>query len=226
MVIDWIQLTNNALISFWNGCVSYTPRIIGAIVIFLIGWAISVAIGGITAEILRRLKFNRLFENESWEKALEKAEIKVDVSSFIGAIFKWILIIVSLSISVEILGLAQFTTFLQNILDYLSNVVIASFIFVVAVIVADISEKLVRATVEGAKIGYGHLAGIIVKWSIWIFAILAILVQLKVAPSLIRIMLQGFVGLIVIAGGLAFGLGGKDVAAELLRDLKNKLKKE
>lgn len=224
MVIDWIQLTSEALKRLWIGFIGFIPKIVGAIIVFLIGWLIAVAVGRVVAEILRRIKFNRIFENGGWKRALEKAEIKVDVSSFIGAIFKWILVIVFLLVAVEILGLHQFASFLQSVLNYLPNVIAASVIFVATVIIADILEKVIRATVESTRVKHGQIAGLIVKWSIWVFAILAILVQLKVTPSLIQILLQGIVGLIVIAGGLAFGLGGKEIAAEILQDLKKKIK--
>ena len=72
--------------------------------------------------------------------------------------------------------------------------------------------------------GYGHIAGAIVRWSIWVFAIFAILLQLGIVEDLVRTIIQGIVALIVIAGGIAFGLGGKDVAAEILQNLKKKLK--
>ena len=96
--------------------------------------------------------------------------------------------------------------------------------FVVAVIIADIVEKVVRAAVEGAKMGSGPVVGAIIKWSIWILALFAILLQLGIAEALITTIVQGIVALIVIAGGIAFGLGGKDAAAEVIQDLRNKLK--
>ncbi len=226
MVTDWFQLTGDALRGLWVGFINFTPKLIGAIIVFLIGWLIAIAVGKIVAEVLKRIKFDRIFEKGSWKRALDKAEIKVDASSFIGAIFKWILVIVFLLAAVEILGLVQFASFLQNVLNYLPNIIVAAAIFVAAVIIADILEKVIRAAVESTKIGYGHIVGVIVRWSIWVFAILAILVQLRVTPSLIQIILQGIIGLIVIAGGLAFGLGGKDVAAEILQNLRRKFKGE
>ena len=226
MVIDWLQVTGDALRELWVGFIDFTPKLVGAIIVFLIGWLIAVVVGRIIAEVLKKIKFDRIFEKGNWKRALEKADIKVEVSSFIGAIFKWILVIVFLLAAVEILGLIQFASFLQNVLNYLPNVIVAAAIFVAAVIIADILEKVVRAAVESTKIGYGHIVGVIVRWSIWVFAILAILVQLRVTPSLIQILLQGVIGLIVIAGGLAFGLGGKDVAAEILQNLRRKLKGE
>lgn len=223
-MINWYSVTIQALGGLWEGFLKFIPALIGAIIVFIIGWFISVGVGKLITEILKRLQFNRLFEKEGLKRALEKAEIKIDASGFIGAIVKWVLVIVFLLAAVEILGLVQFADFLKNVLGYIPNVVAAALIFVVAVIIADILEKIIRAAVEGIKARYAHLAGAIAKWAIWVFAILAILMQLKVAPALIQILFTGFVALIVLGAGIAFGLGGKEFAAEALDALKRRLK--
>ena len=197
---------------------------VGALVIFVIGWFISVGVGRLVADILKRLKFNQIFERGSWRQALEKAEVKVDPSGFIGAIFKWVLVIVFLMAAVDVLGLTQLAVFIKDVLAYLPNVLVASLIFVVAVIIADIVEKVLRAAVESTQVGYGHMVGVIVRWSIWIFAIIAILTQLGIAPVLLQTLFTGLVALVVIAGGLAFGLAGKDVAGQWLQDMQRKLR--
>lgn len=225
-IIDWYSLTFQALQEFTKGLLPILLNIVGAVIVFIIGWFISVGIGRLIAEILKRLQFDRLFEKESWKKALEKADLKVEPSGFIGAIFKWVLVIVFLLAAVEVSGLSQFADFLKTeVLPYLPNVIVAALIFVVAIIIADILEKIVRAAVEGIKSGYAKAAGAIVKWAIWIFAVLAILMQLRVAVGLIQTLFTGIIALLAIAGGLAFGLGGKDLAAEYLRQLREKLEK-
>lgn len=221
MFQDW---TTIALNSLQDQIVPFVIKLIAAFAIFAIGVFVASLVGVAVTNILRKLKFNRLFEKGTWKEALEKAEIKIDASQFIGAIFKWVLVVVALLAAVDILGLSEFAGFLGSVLAYLPNVVVAALIFVVAVILADIVEKVVRATIEGAKFGMGHIAGAIVKWAIWIFAIFAILGQLKVAPDIVNALVYGFVALLVIAGGLAFGLGGKDIAAEVLEELKKKVK--
>lgn len=224
MVRDWFSVTVEALQSLWQAFLNFIPTLIGAIIVFLIGWIVSIGVGKLVAGILKHLKFNRLFEKIGWKTALEKAEVRVDASEFVGAIFKWVLIIVFLMIAVEILGLTQFADFLKSILGFLPNVIIATLIFVAAVIIADIVEKIIRTTVEGIKVSYAHLTGIIVKWAIWIFAILAILTQLGIAPELLQILFGGLVAMLAISLGLAFGLGGKEAASELIEWLRKKLK--
>ncbi|MFH1575405.1 MAG: hypothetical protein ABIB55_00475 [Candidatus Nealsonbacteria bacterium] len=224
MILDWYSVTIESLQNLWQGIVEFAPALIGAVIVFIVGWFIAVGVGKLIAEILKKLRFNQIFEKGNWDEALAKADIKVDASAFIGAIIKWIFVIVFLMAAVEILGLKELAGFLSSILGYLPNVVVAAFILVLTVIITDILEKVVRAAVESIKVGYGQIVAVIVRWSIWIFAILAILIQLGVAPSLIQTLFTGLIAVIVIAAGLAFGLGGKEIATEILRDLYKKLK--
>lgn len=224
MIIDWHTITFQELARFWQVFIGFVSKFIGAVIVFLIGWCISVLIGKLVAGFLKGAKFNKIFEKGTWKEALKKAELKVDASGFVGAIFKWVLMIVFLLAAVNILELRQLAEFLEKVLSYLPNVIVVALIFVVAVIIADTLEKVIRSTVEATKIGYGSLVGAIVKWSVWIFSIFAILVQLKIASELLQTLFTGLVALIAIAGGIAFGLGGKGIAAELLEALKKKLK--
>lgn len=215
---------------FLKELVDFLPRLVLAIIVFVVAYLISVGIGRLVTEILKELKFNRLFSKEGWQKALEKAEIKVDPSAFIGAIFKWIFVIVSILLTVDILRLTNFANLVRDVLNYIPNIIIAVLIFVVAVIIADIIEKLVRVTVEKVKVGYAALAAAIVKWTIWIFVIFMILDQLLPASGLVQVLYTGIVYGIVIAvsgaAALAFGLGGKDAASQAIENMRRKFKEK
>jgi hypothetical protein len=100
---------------------------------------------------------------------------------------------------------------------------VAILIFVVAVILTDILEKLIKASVKKMGIGYVGLIGTAARWAIYIFALLAILDQLGVATTIVDALVTGFVGMVAIAFGLAFGLGGKDAASNLIEDFKRKI---
>lgn len=225
MTQDLIDITTNALLKAWAGFISFVPALLIAIIIFVIGWIIALGVGRVVSQILIRLRFNRLFEEAGWKQALEKAEFEINPAEFIGAIFKWILVIIFLLIAVEVLGLKEFADFLTSVITWLPNLLVAIAIFIVAAIAADILGKLTVASLEKTKIGFSRVAGKIVKSSIWIFAILAILYQLGVAPSLIETLLTGIVAGLAIAFGIAFGLGGKDLAQHLLENWKSRFKK-
>lgn len=220
---DWSTITLSALQKTWDIFLTFLPKLFGAAIIFIIGWFFALGIGRLVAEFLKRLKFNQIFERTGWKEALEKAELKVNPSEFVGAIFKWILVIVFLLAAVDILELRQFSIVLSNLIAWLPNLIVAVAIFVVAVIVTDIIEKLIRASVKKMEIGYAGFLGTATRWSIYTFAGLAILLQLGVTPTIIDTLITGFVGMLALAFGLAFGLGGRDAASRFIADVQKKI---
>jgi len=223
MIQEWSRITVEALQDTWRGFLIFLPKLIGALVVFIIGWFISTGIGRLIAEILKRAKFNRIFERTGWREALSKADVQVDPAGFIGAIAKWMLVIVFLLASVDILEFEEFAVFLTSVLEWLPNLVVAVAIFVVTVIITDILEKLFKTGVKKMDIGYAEFLGTAIRWAIYIFAGLAILLQLGITPTIIDTLVKGFVGMLALAFGLAFGLGGKDAAASFISDMKRKI---
>jgi len=221
--MDWIQITIDALKGAWQATLMFLPKLIGAIVVFFIGWFIALFVGRIISEILKRLKLDKAFERTGWQEALEKAEIKISPSTFIGEICKWILVIVFLMASVEILGFYQFSQFLGRIVGWLPNLVVAIVIFIVAVILADILEKIIKASAKKIGVAFSGFLGGLVKGAIYVFSALAILLQLGIAQEIIRAVVFGLIFALSLAVGLSFGLGGKDAAAKLIEEIRKKI---
>lgn len=224
MINDW----SLAIIQpFLQDLIGFVAKLILAVIVFVIGYLISMGIGRIIAEILKSIKFNKLFDKEGWHKALQRANVDVDPAEFIGAIFKWFFVVVSLLVAVDILNLVQFGMILTQVLNYLPNVIVAALIFVVAVIISDIIEKIVRVWVEKMKLGYGYIASSIVKWAIWTFTVFLVLDQLLPNNDLVKTLYMSIVYGIVFAVALGFaiaiGLGGKDTASEIIRDMQSKI---
>lgn len=220
---DWLTIVQ----PFLQQLLSFVANLVLAIIVFVIGYLISVGVGRVITEILKSIRFNKLFEKEGWRKALQRASINVDPSEFIGAIFKWIFVVVFLLISVDIMKLTVFAEFLSKVLDYIPNVIVAVLVFIVAIIISDIVEKLVRASVERLKVGYGFLAASIVKWAIWIFTFFLILDYLLPTSVLIQTLytsiVYGVVGSLALGIALAIGLGGKDTASKIISNLYSKI---
>jgi len=221
---DW----SSVIQPFLSQLVAFIGNLVLAIVVFLIGYLISVGIGKLITEILKSIKFNNLFEKEGWRRALQRANIDVNPAEFIGAIFKWVFVVVSLLLAVDVLNLTSFASFLNQVLLYLPNVVVAVLIFIVAIVISDIVEKIVRATVERLKVGYGYIAASIVKWAIWIFTFLLILDLVLPKSLLIKTLytsiVYGVVAALSLGAGLAIGLGGKDTAGKIIDDIYKKTK--
>ena len=218
------SITIDFALKLWVDFLNFLPLLVLGFLILIFGWLFSVGAGKIVSGVLRRLKFDQVFSNEGWKEAMEKAKIHITASQFIGSIVKWILFIVFLWITLGTWGLTHFANFMERIIEYIPNVIVASLIFVVAIVLADFLAKIIVAATEKANFTYTHLAGEIVRWSIWIFALFAVLIELGIARELLSILFTGIVALIVLAGGIAFGLGGKEVAGDTLKELRKKLR--
>ena len=209
---------------FLQSLIGISPAIFWAILVFFIGWFISKWIGQIVAAFLSKIRLNQVLKRMGLEEALTKIDARLNAPKFFGEIVRWFFVVLFLMAVSEILGLTQFSQFLEKAIGYYPNIFIAALIFVVAVFLADFSQKIVVGTLEKEKITYSRFLGRAIRWIIWLFAILAILYQLQITPSLILAILLGMVATISIALGIAFGLGGKDLAAKILKELEEKFK--
>lgn len=221
MIIQtWGDILIASFQSMWQGFIVFLPKLFGAVIIFIIGWIIAIALGKLVAQIIKAIKVDAVLAKLGFEEALTKAGLRLDSGAFVGTLVRWFLIIAFLLTAADILELTQITDFLHDILIYIPNVIVASVIILAAALISDIIQKIVKASVEAAGLKAGELLAAVVKWSIWIFAVLAALVQLGLAVSLINTLFMGIIAMIAIAGGIAFGLGGKDAATEILGNIK------
>lgn len=222
-VQTWAEVVTASFQALWSGFIEFLPILLGAIIVFIIGWIIAIALGKLAAQIIRILRIDQILEKMGFRKALDKAGLKLDAGKFIGELVKWFLIIVFLMAAVDILGLTQVTDFLKEVLLYIPRIIAAVLILLVAVIVANFLQRLVKAGIEAAGLKSANCLGVVTKWAVLIFAILAALFQLGIAPVLIQTLFTGLVAALAIGAALAFGLGSKDLAAQLVEKLKKQI---
>lgn len=219
-VQTWSEVITASLQSVWTGFIAFLPKLLLAVIIFLIGWFVAVLLGKFAAQVIRVIRIDQILERVGFKKKLEQANLKLDSGRFCGELVKWFFIIVFLMAATDILGLPQITDFLERVLLYIPHLIVAILILLAAVLIANFLEKLVRASVETAGLKSANFLSAVSKWAIMIFALLAALLQLGVVPSLIQTVFTGLVAALAISVGLAFGLGGKDFAAQILSKIK------
>ncbi|MCH7883383.1 hypothetical protein IIA95_03140 [Patescibacteria group bacterium] len=206
----------------WTGVIAFVPQLVVALVIFIIGWIIAVALERVIVQIFHALKVDRALQGIGLEEPLSRAGMRLDSGVFIGALVKWFFILVFLVAAVDVLGLKQVNVFLSDIvLVYLPNVIVAAIILVVAAVIADVLKRVVTGSARAAKLPSAGFLGGVTKWAIWIFAILAALFQLGIAGPLVQTLFTGAIAAFALAVGLSFGLGGKDAAARFLNRLRS-----
>lgn len=221
---DWGGAIVSSLTSLWAQFMSFIPSLIAALIVFFVGWAIAVAIGRLVEKALVVLRINPVFERlQGVREAVNRAGLKLNIPRLVGEIVKWFLLIVTLLAATDILGLQEVSEFLRSVLLYIPNVVVAALILIIAVVLANFVYRTVAASISAAGFTSAGAIAAICKWSIIVFALFAALLQLQVAAALIQTLLTAFFAMVALAGGLAFGLGGKDLAAKWLKRAEDDL---
>jgi small-conductance mechanosensitive channel len=227
MLLTWSDVLRTSFQDLWMGVVSFVPNLVVAIIIFLAGWFLAAFLGKVIAQAIKAVKLDKALQATGLEKTLENAGFKLDSGAFLGGLVKWFVIIVVLVATLQVLGLTQVNEFLSGVvLSYLPNVIVAALILIVATILADAVQKIVSGSAKAAGVTSSGFLGAVAKWAIWIFAILAALYQLGVAGVFAQTLFTGIIAMLVIAGGLSFGLGGKEMAAKALDKMADELQRK
>jgi len=219
---DWGAVLTASFAEIWFKFVDLVPNIIGAVVIFIIGLFIAEGLGRLVARIAKKLYLDRAMETTGLKRILEKVGFKIAVSKALGLLITWFLYAVVLVAAADILGLNQISEFLRDVVLYIPNVIIAVVILIVGIIVSNFVQTLVKETAVAGKLVAADFLADVAKWAILIFSFMAALIQLGVATALIQILFTGLVAMISLAGGIAFGLGGKDKAKEVINKLNRR----
>ena len=218
--ISWGDVFNASLQDLWWGFIQFAPKLIIAIVFFIVGWVLGNLIAKAFEHVIGALKVDKLFASIGMNDFFRKAGMNLNTGYFIGQIVKWFVIIVFLLPSLNLVGLDYISSFLKDdVLGFLPRVIVAAFILIIATFVADILSKTIVASAKAMNLRSANMLGTIVKYAIWVFAFIIAFGQLGVAPAYMQILFAGIIGMIAVAGALAFGLGGKDAAARFIAKL-------
>lgn len=216
-ITDLIQAP---LMDLWNSLLLFIPSLLGAIIIFILGVVIAGVLSKVVEQLVKFLRIDDMAEKLDIKAQFDRAGIKLDIGRLFGWIVKWFFIVVALIAATDILGWDQVTDYLKQVVLFIPNVIVAVIILLAGILLGNFVQRVVKSTVEAAKLeSAGFLSGLS-KWAILAFSFMAALVQLQIAPDLIRTLFTGLVFMIALAGGLAFGLGGKEHAARVLNRLQ------
>ena len=207
---------NNGLWAIMN----FIPKFIAGLIILLIGIVVASLVKRVVIELFKALKLEVLLQ----KYGVPEAKADFSWTNILSEIVRWFIIILFLIPAAAIWGLPQVATVLNTFALYLPNVFVAAIIGVVGFVFARLAYDLVLASTRGLSKDSAKTIASTTKWAVVIFTLLAVLNQLGVAADLVRILFTGFVAMVAIAGGIAFGLGGQSSAKQIIEDLHKKLK--
>ena len=214
---SWSDVFNQSLLMLWGSFVQFAPKLIVAVILFIIGWVLGNLVAKAFDQVLGALKIDKLFASVGADSLFGKAGMTLNTGHFIGQLAKWFIIVAFLLPSLSLVGLDYVSGFLKDdVLGFLPKVFVAAFILIIATIVSDALSKFITAGSKTMNIHSAHMLGTVAKYAVWVFAFIIALGQLGIAETYMNTLFAGIIGMVALGGALAFGLGGKDAAARFI----------
>lgn len=203
-----------SLQSAFTQFVNYLPQLIGALIILLVGYIIAKILDTLITKGLQKAKVDQRLSANSGGRFVEKVSPAGSPSRLIGGVVFWVIMVFVITSAIGALGIPALTGFMNLVLAYLPNVIAALLIFVVAAAVAGAVGGLAHRTMGDTPTGKVVRAA--VPALIMAIAVFMILTQLGIAPVIVTATYIALIGALALAAALAFGLGGRDAAADLV----------
>lgn len=209
---DWggalMASVSNALTMVGNAI----PRVIGFLLILLVGWILARLLGRATRMLLGAVKFDELATRARYDELVRKLGADANASELAGATVKWIVLFATLLVAFDALGLPEISSLFEQLLLWIPNLIVAVAVLFLAGLAAGPLGNLVRGAAAEAEFGDPDALARAARIGLWIFALIIALAQLGIAENLIYALFYGFVA----AVALAFGLGGRETAGKVV----------
>ncbi|MFP5501118.1 MAG: mechanosensitive ion channel family protein [Candidatus Sericytochromatia bacterium] len=215
-ISDWGAATWTGLTAGLAAIYGYLPNILGAILILLVGWAIASLLYTLTDKLLDAVHFDRWMAKAGVEDAIERSGVRIDASNLLATIVKWTVLLIAFMMAAEQLGFTHVSVGIAAILGYIPNVIAALVILALGVMLANFVSQLVRGAAGHAGLRTSELLSNLAYWAIVVFATLGAIGQLNIAPALVQTLYTAVIAAIALAGALAFGLGLRDQAKDVI----------
>jgi hypothetical protein len=213
-VQNWGDSIFLALTNALNMFLTAIPLVIGAIVILAIGWILASIAARVVSTALAKAGVDRLYAQHG-SSVYGGAARSAKPSSIAGEVVKWVIRLVFLIAAANTLGLTQVSLLLNQIILWIPNLIVAAVVLLVAPILGRFLRGLIQSGAGEMGFTNGPLLGRIAEIAVIAFAVVIAINQVGIAANLVDTLFIGVVGALALAFGLAFGLGGRDVAAQL-----------
>ena len=203
-----------------DGIFGFLPNLVGFLLILLVGYLVSKVVAKIVKTVLDKVHLDRRLHESSANRYVDAVLPGASPANGISRVVFWLIFIFFVTAAIGALGIPAATSFMNEVLAYLPNVIVAILIFIVA--------ALLSGAVAGAVVRFmgdtptGKVVGAVAPAVIMTIAFFMILEQLQIAPEIVRIAFTAIMFALALGLALAFGLGGRELAADLLRQAKDK----
>src|SRR3712207_1460222 len=186
------------------------PALIGAIIILIIGFIIAKVLKGIVTRVLQSMGFEGWMESGGIKQFFDRSQTTQTPLSILGKLIFWLVFFIAITMAVDTLGISAISDVLAQFIAYIPQIIAAILILVLATLLANFVAGIVRGATGS------DFTGSVAPYGIIVFAAFAALTQLGIAPELIAPTFLILVGSVALAAAIAFGLGGRNVAQDVV----------
>lgn len=194
------------------------PSIVGALLLLVIGWIVAGFVGGLVTRLLRKVGLDEIATKAGITAFLQRARMNLDAAALVGGIIKWYVRLIFVVMAANAVGITAVSQVLNQILGFLPNLLVALLILGAFAWLAGVTRSLVTGATESAGVQNSGALATLAYATVLGFGIVAAASQIGVAATLINILFTGVVAAVALAFALAFGIGGREEAAKVLRD--------
>lgn len=212
----WTQSLVSAMNSVWTPIAGFIPRLFGALIVVLVGFVVAKLLDTLLSKLLAKLGLDRLMAGTGLTKLLGRVGIRAPVSTLIGKIIYWFVLLIFLVTAAESLGLDRVSATLDVLALYLPKVLGAAVVMLAGVLLAQLVSGVVRGAAEGVGLDYANGLGRIAQWLVIIISISVAIGQLEVKTDLLNHVIAIVLISVGLAVALALGLGSREIAAQIL----------
>src|SRR5689334_15968559 len=199
---------------------AFLPNILGFLVILLIGFVIAKVVAAVVRKALSGLHLDRHLHESDASKYVDRVMPQASPTNGIARVVFWLIFVFFLFAAIGALKIPAVTTFMNQVLAYLPNIIAAIVIFVLAALIAGAVAAGIAKLMGDTPTG--KIAATVLPALVMVIAVFMVLDQLQIAPEIVTIAFAATMGSLALGLALAFGLGGRDVAARMLEDAYRK----
>ena len=207
-----VQPLQNALSTF----LSFLPQLVGAIIILIVGYIISKVLQAVVSRVLQSIGFDGWMERGGIKQFFDRAQTNYTPATVIGQLVFWFVFIIALTMAADALGIPQVSAVLGQLLAFIPSIIAAIIILVLAALLANFVSGIVRGATGS------NLLASVAQYAIIVYAVFAALTQLGIAVELTAPTFLILLGAVALAAAIAFGIGGRDVAQDIIQKAYNR----
>ena len=212
----WTQSLVTAMTALWTKIANFIPNLFGALVVVLLGFVVAKLLDALLSKLLAKLGLDRLMGGTGLTKILGRAGIKVPISTLIGKIVYWFILLIFLVSAAQSLGLERVSATLDIFTLYLPKVFGAILVLLAGVLLAQLLNGLVRGAAESVGFDYAAGLGRVAQGLVIIISISVAISQLEVKTDLLNHVIVIVLITVGLAVALAMGLGSREIAGQIL----------